>query len=151
MTTTRRKGRKVSNPAPGADSGEGNLALIFDDIKRMMGGYSPPFKEGGGQIRGKRDYHLIVPKPVVLAPNAYGGKPYPVAMASLVLQKDFVGFYFMPVYIAPGIKNRMSPELAKLLKGKSCFHVRVLPLELRQGIRDALELGVQCFRERGWV
>jgi hypothetical protein len=94
---------------------------------------------------------LTVPKPVVVAPNAYGGKPYPVAMASLILQIGYVGFYFMPVYMEPGMKKKLAPELAGLLKGKSCFYVKAMTPGLRDGIREALELGKDCFRARGWV
>ena len=151
MTGIKAKARGVREPADGPSTAGEDLTAVFDEIKRIMAKYAPPFKEGSGQIREKRDYHLIVKNPVVLAPNAYGGKPYPVAMASLVLQKDFVGFYYMPVYMTPAIKGRINPELVKLLKGKSCFHVKRLTPELRKGLGDALRLGVQCFRERGWV
>ena len=104
--------------------GAKDLTAVFDEVQGMMAEYVPPFKAGGGQIRAKRDYHLVVPKPVVISANAYGGKPYSAAMASLILQKDFVGFYYMPVYMEPGVKKKLAPELVKLLKGKSCFHVK---------------------------
>jgi hypothetical protein len=151
MTTTKTKARRIQKLPTSASKERGDLPVVFDEMNRMMARHAPPFKEGTGQIRDKRDYHLIVQQPVVLAPNAYGGKPYQVAMARRVLQKDFVGFYYMPAYMTPGIKKRMNPELAKLLKGKSCFRVKMLTPELRKGIREALELGVECFRERGWV
>ena len=130
---------------------EANLVSLFDELEKMLAKHVPPFKVCRGEVRAKRDYHLTVPVPVVVSPQAYGGKPYPVAMASLILQKGFVGFYYMPVYVEPGIEEKLSPELAKLLKGKSCFHVKALTPGVRDGIKSALELGVKRFRDRGWV
>jgi hypothetical protein len=147
------KKRKTALPPKAAKGGKGgaDLGAIFDELQAMMAVYVPPFTVGGGQIRAKRDYHLIVPVPVMVAPNAYGGKPYPVAMASLILQKGYVGFYYMPVYMDPGVKKKLAPEFARLLKGKSCFHVKALTPGVREGITSALEIGVKCFRERGWA
>jgi hypothetical protein len=128
-----------------------DLTAVFYKLQGMLAVHVPPFKATDGMVRDKRNYNLTVPVPVVLSPKAYGGKPYPVAMASLVLQKGYVGFYCMPVYMEPGMKKKLAPELVKLLKGKSCFYVKALTPEVREGIRAALELGVMCFRERGWV
>lgn len=127
------------------------LTAVFDELEGMMATHVPPFKATGEMVRDKRNYNLTVPVPVVLSANAYGGRPYPVAMASLVLQKGYVGFYYMPVYTEPGVKKKLAPELVELLEGKSCFHVKGLTPEVREGIKTALEIGVKCFRERGWV
>jgi hypothetical protein len=127
-----------------------NLDVVFDELERILAAYAPPFKATGGRVREKRDYHLTVPIPVVIA-GAYGGKPTPVAMASLILQKGYVGFYYMPVYMVPGLKQKLAPELVELLKGKSCFYVKELTPELRAGIREAVEIGTECFRDKGWV
>jgi len=145
------KARTGAKAAKRGNAPHGNLNAVFDELKGMMAVHVPPFKAGGGQVPAKKDFHLIVPVPVVVSPNAYGGKPYPVAMASLILQKGFVGFYYTPVYLVPGLKNKLRPKLAKLLKGKSCFHVTALEAEVREGIKEALEIGVRCFRERGWL
>jgi hypothetical protein len=128
-----------------------DLGKVFDELEAILAKHVPPFKATDGMVREKRNYNLTVPAPVVIAPNVYEGKPYPVAMASLVLQKGYVGFYYMPVYMEAGLKKQLAPELVKLLKGKSCFYVQGLTPEVREGIKTALEIGVRCFRTRGWV
>ena len=130
--------------------GGGELDSVFDELQGMLSVHVPPFKATSGGVRNKRDYHLTVPVPVVLSPEAYGGKPYPVSMASLILQKGYVGFYF-GVYGEPELKKKLAPELVALLEGKSCFHVKKLTPEVREGIKAALELGKERFRGKGWV
>lgn len=126
------------------------LNTAYGDLHKLFLRYAPPFKAVDGRIRGKSDLHLIVPKAVAI-PGAYGGKPVDVAMASLVLQKAYVGFYFMPIYIDPKLRGKLPPRLTKLLKGKSCFHITKLDDDLLDDIEIALNAGVKCFRGRGWV
>jgi hypothetical protein len=129
------------------------LENAFTELHRLFSAQIPPFEPGGdeqGMFRGKRNFHLVVPEAVVV-PGAYGGKPTKLAMASLVMQKGYVGFYFMPVYMNDKLKAKLSPELLKLLKGKTCFHVKTLDAALLTDIAEALTLGTNCYRERGWV
>jgi hypothetical protein len=69
----------------------------------------------------------------------------------LIIQKDYVGFYYMPVYIEPEMKVLFSPQLLKLLKGKSCFHVRRVDEELLAQVGSALQTGFDLYTRRGWV
>jgi hypothetical protein len=129
---------------------EGSLESIFEELHKLLVPYAPPFKAGGGKIDGKMDFHLMVPNAVVI-PRAYGGKPTEIAMASLILQKDFVGFYFMPIYLNPELKKNLPPELLKLLKGKTCFHVKAIDAQLLENVAAALALGLKSFKDRDWV
>ena len=74
-----------------------------------------------------------------------------VYFAGLIVQKGYVGFYYMPVYSDPERKALFKPELLKLLKGKSCFHVRKLDDEVIGQIDEAVQAGHDLYRERGWV
>ena len=149
--TMKAKAKKKAAVRKSGGKDGGDLVSVFDELEGMLAVHVPPFKATSGGVRNKRDYHLTVPMPVVVAPNAYGGKPYPVALASLILQKGYVGFYYMPVYMVRGLKNKLAPELAALLKGKSCFYVKEMTPEVRKGIKKALELGKEFFCEKGWV
>ena len=57
----------------------------------------------------------------------------------------------MPVYAEESLKEFFPERLLKLLKGKSCFHVKELDEELEQQISDALERGYRLYVERGWI
>ncbi len=141
--------RFCAMPAP-ANAKTQSLENVYEGLHKLLSRYAPPFKTTSGTIRGKSDLHLTVPKAVVV-PGAYGGKPAEIAMASIILQKGYVGFYFMPAYTNPGLKNKLSPSLAKLLKGKSCFYIKKLDAALLTDIENALREGVKCFKDRGWV
>ena len=109
--------------------------------------YSPPFKTMAGTTKNKHDYHLITDKEVVIA----GRKHNRLYFASLIGQKGFVGFYFMPIYGSQKLKDALPPELRKLLKGKACFHVKWLTPGLKKDISAALEAGYKAYAKMGWI
>ena len=144
------KAAKTAKAPETAPVNDGSLKSIFEQLHKLLVRYAPPFKAGGGNIDGKMNFHLVVPKTVVV-PGAYGGKPTEMSMASLILQKDFVGFYFMPIYLNPELKKNLAPTLLKLLKGKTCFHVKTVDAQLLEDVAAALALGAKSFRDRDWV
>ena len=117
---------------------------IFTAIRHMMQVYQPPFV-------AKRDepryFDLWSLKDVVIE----GRKRKEVYFAGVIIQKSYVGFYFMPVYAVPELSTVFAPELLKLLKGKSCFHVKSLDETLEGQIRAALKTGFELYQRRGWV
>jgi hypothetical protein len=121
-----------------------DLQAIFDAIKPLLQAYQPP-------LVPKRDeagyFDLWSLKPVVID----GRKKKEVYFAGLIIQKSYVGFYFMPIYAETDLKTVFKPELLKLLKGKSCFHVKKLDDELLRQIAAALKIGYALYQERGWV
>ena len=121
-----------------------DLAVIFSSIKDLLTGYSPPFTAKTDKPGG---YDLWSIKDLVID----GRKRKEVYFAGLVQYKSYIGFYYMPVYAEPDIKTVFDPELLRLLKGKSCFHIKKLDDELVRQIRSALEIGFKAYRERGWV
>src|SRR4030095_14773105 len=59
------------------------------------------------------------------------GKPRKeMNFASLVVQRDYLGFYYMPVYCNPALAQKLAPELMKTLKGKACFHIKSMSPEM---------------------
>ena len=116
----------------------------------MLAANAPPFVLKEGMVKRKRDLHLQAPKPVIV-PGRYGGSPKMVGMASIILQKGYVGFYFLPIYLEPGLAKKLPPDLRKLLKGKTCFYIRKWTPELKKDVQAALEIGKKDFARRGWI
>ena|SRR5262245_17336970 len=129
---------------------QASLETVYEELHELLSEYAPPFVLKEDSIQGKRDLHLQAPEPV-LVPGKYGGSPKMVGMASIILQKGYVGFYFLPIYLEPALAKKLSPELRKLLKGKTCFYVRRLTPELKKDVRAALEIGKKDFAKRGWI
>lgn len=109
-----------------------------------MAVYQPPLQP---KTETERYYDLWSFKDLVIE----GRKRKEVFFAGSIIQKGYVGFYFMPVYAEPQVKGLFKPELLKLLKGKSCFYVKRLDDELTAQIRQALADGIEIYKRRGWV
>lgn len=121
-----------------------DLNNIFNALKTELTVFSPPFV-----IRNEtaRRFELWSGKDLVIE----GRRRKEVYFAGLIIQKGYVGFYFMPVYIEAEMKQVFPPELLRLLKGKSCFHVNNLNGNTLIGIRAALKTGFDLYQQRGWV
>lgn len=74
-----------------------DLQQIFNQIRDLISRYSPP-------LVAKKDqadyYDLWSVKDVVIA----GRKKKEVFFAGVIIQKGYVGFYFMPVYVDEEMK-----------------------------------------------
>ncbi|MGB8191334.1 MAG: hypothetical protein WCF67_05410 [Chitinophagaceae bacterium] len=126
--------------------GQPQLTPIFAELKKLL---LPYLKKGTLVERGDQPggYSLWVDKPAKVAE----GKIQDVFFAGLLIQKGYVGFYFMPVYANPAMKSQMHPDLVKCLKGKSCFHIKKNNPELMLEVKEALKMGYEDFKKKGWV
>jgi hypothetical protein len=117
---------------------------IFQTLRGMLKDYQPPLV---AKMNDTRRFDLWSEKDIVIA----GRKRTEVYFAGAIIQKSYVGFYYMPVYTNPEMKKILAPELLALLKGKSCFHVKTLDAKLEMHIRRALAAGFRLYKKRGWV
>lgn len=74
-----------------------------------------------------------------------------IYFATAIIQKNFVGFYFFPIYTHPREFKGIPPELKKCLKGKSCFHVKKNDKKLFGQIRNILTKGRSVYKRAGWI
>jgi hypothetical protein len=121
-----------------------DLKATFKTLRALLAHYQPPLVAKGNNAR---QYELWSKKDIEIA-----GRPRSeVFFASVVVQKSYVGFYYMPVYTNPEMKKIIAPELLALLKGKSCFHVKALDPKLVAHIRRSLQAGYRQYKKNGWV
>jgi hypothetical protein len=126
------------------ERGMENLAVIFSQLHKLLSNYNPPLVS---KVDDATHFDLWSVKNLVIE----GRKRKEVFFASIIIQKAYVGFYFMPVYVDTEIKEFFPPELVKLLKGKSCFRVKKLDEKLLAQIESALKIGFELYQDRGWV
>jgi len=122
------------------------LPSIFRELKALLQPYCPPLVERG-VTTAKLQYHLWSIKDIEIA----GRNRKAVYFAGIIIQKGYVGFYYMPAYTNAELKKFFPPELLRLLKGKSCFHIKELSLKLLRQIRQALRLGFRQYNTRCWI
>ncbi|TGL60715.1 DUF1801 domain-containing protein [Leptospira sarikeiensis] len=136
-----KKGIKYQDKSPG----QPELVPIFNSLKKLM----KPYKKGSIKERGGTggQYGLVSEMEIEIK----GKKKPEVYFAGLLVQKGYVGFYFMPVYAKPEMKRIFQPELLKCLKGKSCFYIKKKDPIIFSQIKDALKLGYEEFKKKGWA
>lgn len=144
MATALKKAKKAAAPAAGEITDQ---KQIYDTLEKILKRYSPPLAGSDQGVKNKRNYTLVSKKPWEL-----DGRKYSEAWFSCVVeQKGYVGFYFMPTYTHTEIKKVFSPALLKLLKGKSCFHVKKLDKDLQADIVKALQAGFDLYKQKGMI
>ena len=120
------------------------LIPLFDDLKKLLAPYekyfSPRKNEPGY-------YDLWLEREVVVD----GRKRDSIYFAGLIIQKSYVGFYFMPVYTHEEAAGLFGNELMATLKGKSCFYIKELTPAIEQQIQDALKIGLRLYKKRDWA
>ena len=120
------------------------LVEIFNRLKSILKKYE-------GELKPKFDldskYDLWSFKGVEIA----GRKRKEVSFATIIIQSKHVGLYYMPIYTDTELKEVFKPRLMKLLKGKSCFHIKKLDPELEEQIIEALDIGYELYKSRGWI
>ena len=125
--------------------GQPQLVPIFEAIKKLLAPYEKGhlhlLDEKGGQVG------LISDKEVVIA----GRKRDQLWFASALVQKGYVGFYFMPVYMNEPVRRLLPPELLKCLKGKACFYIKKNDPILMGQIKEALKIGYDDYKKKGWI
>ena len=131
---------KYSDKSPG----QPEMSVIFDAIKKVLS----DFAIGDYLVKSDRPgcYEVYYGKTLKIR-----GREFPeLGFVSLLVQKGYVGFYFFPVYMNAALKNKLSPELLKCLKGKTCFHIKKNDSALFSQIRAALDLGYDFYASQGW-
>ena len=120
------------------------LLPLFEEVKGLL----TPYAE---RLTVRKDEHgyfdLWSEKDIVVD----GRRRKDVFFCGLIIQKSYVGFYFMPLYANDDLSAVFGPELLATLKGKSCFHIKRLTPELTRQVEDALAAGWRLYEQRGWV
>lgn len=123
-----------------------NFDEIFETLRKILEKFSKNFVQGNVKT-DKPQYHLWSKNKIPIE----GRKPKQIYFAGTIIQKNFVGFYYMPVYADTELKDFFEPELLSLLKGKSCFHIKKMDTKLKRQITSALDLGLKQYKKRGWL
>jgi len=128
------------------------LENIFLEIKKILEKHSSNFliKEqyiGSQAKQQKPGFYLYGSKEVSL----FGKKPQPTYIAGVIQQKNYVSFYFSPIYSHPDFFKNINPDLKKFLKGKSCFNIKKINPQLLEEIEDLLKKGIIKYKEIDWI
>ena len=129
-----------------------DLDGIFNQLKEILVKYNLSLismdETINSQAKEKKNaYHLYGSLEVSL----FGKKPQLTYIAGIIQHKNFISFYFMPIYSHPDDFNWLSPTLKKFLKGKSCFNFPLMTNELLSELELALVKGIAKYRDLQWI
>jgi len=117
---------------------------IFKQLKEILSKYSPPLT-AVSDFEGR--YELVSKKP-----NEFmGRKRSEIYFGAAIIQSNYVGLYLMHVYISADYLKKISPDLMKTLKGKSCFHIKALDENLIKQIKTAVKDGMECYKKLNFI
>lgn len=92
---------------------------VFIRLKSLLEHYAP---------------HLIVvhdePGNYYLDTPVIGPNKKPLFFGSAQIKKNYVSYYFMPVYVFPDLLDALSEALKKRQQGKSCFNFKTVDTAL---------------------
>lgn len=121
-----------------------NLIEIFNTLKPLLLNYVPPLS---APVDLDSRYELFSYKDIEVNRR----KKSEVFFSGIIIQRAYVGFYFMPIYVDPSLKSMLAPNLLSKLKGKSCFHFTYMDETLSSQIEEALKIGFKLYKERNWI
>jgi len=75
----------------------------------------------------------------------------PLWFGGVQIQKNYVSYHLMPVYVNPGLLAKICPALNKRMQGKSCFNFTAEDPDLFAELAALTESGFEDYRQRGYV
>ncbi len=144
--TPKKEEKKIHIKYADKSAGQPELLQIFEAIKKMATPY-----HGKGEMIMHADtggqFNLVSHKPVVI-----GGKERKeLWFISALVQKGYVGFYFTPINSGGDLRKQFSAEFMKLLKGKSCFHIKNNDPAIMKEVEKAFKAGFEAYKKLGWI
>lgn len=141
-----KKEKTISVKYADKSAGQPELAKVFAAIKTMLLPYD---KKGalvlhaatGGQV------HLVSHKPIEFE----GRKKTEIWFVSVLVQKGYVGFHYLPIYMTPAMGKLFSPAFIQCLKGKACFHIKKMDPAILAEVEKAIRVGYEAYEKKGWV
>lgn len=125
---------------------------IFESLKRLLQKYSKGLDLKSEVVNskakgGKEQLHLYGKKKVSIL-NLPERQTY---IAGVIMQKNFVGFYSMPLYSHPKELPLKSDLLKKAKKGKSCLNITNIDADSLKELEGHLKKGIVLYKKLGWI
>ncbi len=70
-------------------------------------------------------------------------------LGAVQIQKNYVSFYLMPVYMYPDLLEGISPALKRRMQGKSCFNFRTLDEAVIEELGELVTRSLERVRAEG--
>lgn len=75
----------------------------------------------------------------------------PLYFGSVKINKNYVSFHFMPVYVFPELLQGISPELKRRMQGKSCFNFKTVNEVIFSELGTLASIGHTKYKDAGYL
>lgn len=74
-----------------------------------------------------------------------------VCFGAASIKKNYVSYYFMPIYGCPEMERGLSPGLKARMQGKACFNFKEVDRDLFQELAQLTQAGFDRFKKAGFI
>lgn len=67
------------------------------------------------------------------------------------VNKNYVSFHLMPLYVNPDLLKLVSPNLKKRMQGKSCFNFKQLDETLFEELEQLTQAVLEDYKKQGYL
>jgi len=75
----------------------------------------------------------------------------PLFFGSVQINKNYVSYHLMPVYVNPNLLTEISPDLKKRMQGKSCFNFTSVEPSLLKELAALTKAGFKDYQDAGYL
>lgn len=75
----------------------------------------------------------------------------PLFFGAVQINKSYVSFHLMPIYVFPGLLSGISPELRHRMQGKSCFNFKSSDQVLFCELAELTATSYQRYKEANYI
>jgi len=117
-----------------------DLATVFGELQAIMAPYAAKLDP---KIDSATELYLDTP-------HIQKNKK-PLFFGAIKVNKNYVSYHLMPVYVEPALLANVSPELKKRMQGKSCFNFTKVEKTLFDELALLTEVSFASYWEKGFV
>jgi hypothetical protein len=113
-----------------------DFPIVFEELKKILKPYARTLTV---KIDTPDTYYIDGPYSEKWKKQLFFG--------SVQIKKNYVSFYFMPVYMYPELLKNVSPNLKKHMQGKSCFNFKRVDPDLFKELETLTYQGAEKFKK----
>ncbi|RLQ93855.1 hypothetical protein [Falsibacillus albus] len=117
----------------------------FSEVFQALRGILEQYEEGM-EVKADNDesYYLDTR-------YTYSANNKPIFFGAAKINKNYVSYHLMPVYVCPELLDSVSSELRKKMQGKSCFNFKKVEEGLFLELKELTVKGAEKFRQKQFI
>lgn len=113
---------------------------VFERLREIMISYA-------NDLDLKKD----VPGSLYIDTNHIMPNEKPLFFGAVKINKRYVSYHLMPVYVNPRLLRNVSGKLKKRMQGKSCLNFTIVDDELFSELSLLTRAGFEFYRQQGYL